>query len=187
MVETNPPALDEMCSKYFSYRDFIECGETQRDMQIPNLPCEMESYVAIKSLATQVLDHVQDRYGPIKLTYGFASRELVKKIPGRIAPAIDQHASHERKLNGKLICERIGAACDFIVVGADMRDVAEWMLMNTDADRVYYYGTDRPVHVSYSSTPAHQFVEMVEMLVKNKKRPMPKVVPISKMRFLNRV
>lgn len=180
MVEANPPALDESCSKYFSYRNFIECGETQRDTQIPNLPSEMESYIAIKGLATQVLDQVQDRYGAIKLTYGFSSRELIKKIPGRIAPALDQHASHERKLNGKLICERAGAACDFIVVGADMREVAEWMLMNTDADRVYFYGADKPVHVSHSSAPVHQFVEM--LTGKSGKR-MPKVIPISKFRL----
>lgn len=178
--KSSHPSLDEKCSRYFTYRDFIECGETQRDTQIPNLPLEADSYLAIKDLATHVLDHVQERYGPIKLTYGFSSRELIRKIPGRIAPAIDQHASHERKLNGKLICERTGAACDFIIVGADMREVAEWMLKNTGADRVYFYGSDKSVHVSHSSKPVRQFVEM---LVGKNNRRIPKVVPIAKLRF----
>jgi hypothetical protein len=178
MGESTRPILDEKCSRYFTYRNFIECGETQRDTQISNLPLEADSYLAIKDLATHVLDHVQDRYGPVKLTYGFSSRELIKKIPGRIAPAIDQHASHERKLNGKLICERTGAACDFIVAGADMREVAIWVLKSTNADRVYYYGSDKPVHVSHSSKPVRQFVEM--FIGKNNRR-MPKVVPVAKL------
>lgn len=180
MLEPTTPELDDKCSRFFTYRSFIECGETQRDTQIPNLPREMESYLAIKNLATQVLDHVQYRYGPIKLTYGFSSRELIKKIPGRISPALDQHASHERKLNGNLICDRTGAACDFIVADVDMREVAEWVLKNTDADRVYFYGSEKPVHVSHSSMPARQFVEM---LVGEKNRLMPKVVPLSKLRL----
>ena len=90
-------------------------------------------------------------------------------------------------LNGNLICKRTGAACDFIIVGADMREVAEWTLMNTDADRVYFYGADRPVHVSHSSTPACQFVEVFEKLVQNKTRPMPHVVPNHKLRYSKRV
>lgn len=172
--EAIAPSLADKCSKHFCYRDFIECGETQKNTKIPNLPHEMKSYVAFKDLATHVLDAVQDRYGPITLTYGFSSRELVKKIPGRIAPDRDQHASHERKLNGKLICERLGAACDFIIAGVDMREVAVWMLKNTDADRVYFYGSDKPVHVSQSSKPTRQFVEM---LVGKNGRRMPKVIP----------
>ena len=171
--EPTPPSLDDKCSRFFSYRDFIECGETQRDTQIPNLPLSMESYQAIRELATQVLDPVQDRFGPIKLTYGFSSRELIKKIPGRIAPARDQHASYERKLNGSLICERGGAACDFIIDGADMREVAEWMLRNTPADRIYFYGSARPVHVSHTATPVRQFIEM---LPGKNGRQVPKVV-----------
>lgn len=128
MLEPTTPELGDKCSRFFTYRSFIECGETQRATQIPNLPREMESYLAIKNLATLVLD---------------------------------QHASHERKLNGNLIFDRTDAACDFIVVDVDMREVAEWVLKNTDADRVYFYGADKPVHISHSCTPARQFVEML--------------------------
>ena len=171
------PSLDDKCSRHFTYRMFVECGETQKKEGIPNLPLEMESYLAIKDLATQVLDAVQDHFGPIKLTYGFSSRELIRKIPGRIAPDRDQHAAHERKLNGNLICDRLGAACDFKIEGKDMREVAEWMFRNTRSDRVYFYGSAKSVHVSYSPSPARQFVEM--RVVKNdgkKDRLMPRVV-----------
>jgi hypothetical protein len=104
---------------------------------------------------------VIDYFGMIRLTYGFCSRELAKEISGRIAPEIDQHAAHERKSNGAPVCKRLGAACDFLVEDEDMEEVANWVFENTEVDRLYFYGKDRPIHVSYSSTPARQFVAMI--------------------------
>jgi hypothetical protein len=63
----------------------------------------------------------------IELTYGFCSPELARRIPGRIAPALDQHAAHERNARGKAVCPRLGAAVDFIVTDENMREVADWM------------------------------------------------------------
>jgi hypothetical protein len=60
----------------------------------------------------------------------------------------------------KPICERLGAACDFVVTDEDMEAVALWVAANTPFDRLYFYGKDRPIHVSYSNTPARQFVKM---------------------------
>lgn len=174
------PALDEKCSRHFTYRDFIECGQTQPKGPTPNRPSELESYGALQKLASMVLDAVWDHFGPVKLTYGFASQKLIKEIlknkPPRIAPERDQHAAHEKKLNGTFICPRLGAACDFLIEGQNMREVAEWVLRNTDADRVYFYGNDRPVHVSYGPDRTRQFVEM---LVGPTGRRTPKVVRIT--------
>ena len=41
-----------------------------------------------------------------------------------------------------------------------MEEVALWVAANTPFDRLYFYGKDRPIHVSYSNTPARQFVRM---------------------------
>jgi DNA phosphorothioation-associated putative methyltransferase len=155
------PNLDEYCGKNFTYRQLVECGETQAQTKIANLPKEADSYTALYELATRILDLVIDYYGMIKLTYGFCSPELAKLIPGRIAPELDQHAAHERKRNGKPICERLGAACDFVIEDEDMEDVATWVFENTEVDRLYFYGNDRPIHVSYSTLPSRQFVHLV--------------------------
>ncbi len=32
------PNLDEQCGKYFTYRDFIECGETWLKTGVDNVP-----------------------------------------------------------------------------------------------------------------------------------------------------
>jgi hypothetical protein len=111
-------------------------------------------------LARHVIDPVVEYYGMIRLTYGFCSQELASAIGDRIAPERDQHAGHERKKSGKPICEPLGAACDFLVEDEDMEEVAIWVFENTDVDRVYVYGKDRPIHVSYSQTPARQLIEM---------------------------
>lgn len=154
------PDLDAPCGRYFTYRDFIECGETQARTGIPNLPKEADSYTALYELATDILDPVIEYFGMIKLTYGFCSAALTKEIPGRIAPKLDQHSAHEKKRNGKFICERLGAACDFIIEDEDMGEVAQWVSENTNFDRIYFYGNDRPIHVSFSNLPSRQFTQI---------------------------
>lgn len=168
------PKLDDFCGEHFTYRRFIECGETQAKTGLPNLPKEADSYKALHELAANVLDLVIEKFGPeIELTYGFSSPELINAIPGRIAPRLDQHAAHEKNRRGKFICERLGAACDFLVKDRDMREVAEWVFKNTEVDRVYFYGRDNPIHVSYSNRHDHQFVEM---LIGKSGRRTPRVV-----------
>jgi len=167
------PQLDEPCGRYFTFRDFIECGETQAKTGIPNLPVQPETYTALAHLATQVLDPVIDYFGPIRLTYGFCSPALAKQIPGRTAPALDQHAGHERNARGTLICKRRGAAVDFLVSDESMLEVAQWIAQHTSFDRLYFYGDDRPVHVSYG--PEHKR-EVVVMAAKAGKALVPKVM-----------
>jgi len=153
-----PADLAQACGKYLTYRDLIECGETQAATKIENIPLELESYSALHELATRVLDPVIDYFGMVKLTYGFCSRVLGKKITGRIAPDLDQHASCELKKNGTPICPRLGAAVDFVVEDEDMHEVAVWVIENTPFDRLYFYGSDRPIHVSFGPERTGQIV-----------------------------
>jgi hypothetical protein len=155
------PDLDAPCGKYLKYRDLIECGETQARTGIPNRPKEPDSYTALLELARNVLDPIIEYFGMIKLTYGFSSHELAKKIQGRIAPELDQHAAHEKKINGKYICERLGAACDFIVEDDDMESVARWIVDNVPFDRLYLIDGSRPIHVSFSADPTRQIVRLI--------------------------
>ena len=59
------------------------------------------------------------------------------------------------------MCERGGAACDFIVDDEDMREVAEWIVANLPYDRLYFYGSDRPIHVSYGLELGRASYQMV--------------------------
>jgi DNA phosphorothioation-associated putative methyltransferase len=156
------PDLDAPCGQHFRYRDLIHCGETQARTGLANLPQQPETYTALRDLAAHVLDPVIDYFGLIRLTYGFCSRELAKDIKHRIALELDQHAGHERKRTGQPICPRLGAAVDFIVEDEDMAEVARWIIANLPFDRLYFYGQDRPVHVSWSETPAGEAWEMRE-------------------------
>lgn len=142
------PDIDAPCGQFFTYRDLIECGETQATNSIPNLPKEPDSYTALLDLATELLDPIVDYFGMIKLTYGFCSPELARKIPGRIAPKLDQHAAHERNRSGNLICNRGGAAVDFLVEFENMFDVAQWISENLYFDRMYMYEKTKPLHIS---------------------------------------
>ena len=154
------PSLDAHCGQQFRFRDLIECGETWHRLGFPNLPTRPESYNALYDLASKLLDPVVDYFGSIRLTYGFASRELTREIRGRIAPKLDQHACHELDGRGRYICGRLGAACDFIVDDEDMFEVASWIVENLPFDRLYVYGKDRPLHVSYAPSGARQAFQM---------------------------
>lgn len=154
------PDLDASCGRYLKYRQLVECGETQKRLGIANLPSSLETYTALYDLATRILDPVIEYFGGIELTYGFCSPELARQISGRIAPELDQHAGCEVKRSGKLVCERLGAAVDFLVRDESMRDVADWIASNLPYDRLYYYGPDRPIHVSYGPEHKREFVEL---------------------------
>ena len=142
----------ENCSKYFRYIDFIHCGETQALTQFPNIPQAHRSISAIKELATTILDPVFDQFGEIKLTYGFCSHELLKQINKRpkpgIAPQLDQHAAYEVNSKNTAICKRDGFACDFYAIHTDSLSLAQWIVGHLKFDSLYFYGKNRPIHIS---------------------------------------
>jgi DNA phosphorothioation-associated putative methyltransferase len=157
---TSLPELDEPCGRHFKYRDLIECGETWQRTGMVNLPRNPETYNALHALATSVIDPLIDYFGMIRLTYGFCSPELAKAIPARIAPKLDQHAAHEHNRFGQHICGRLGAAVDFVVEDEDMVEVAKWIAENLLFDRLYLYGPDRPIHISYGPEMLQQVTIM---------------------------
>ena len=157
------PDLDAPCGRYFTYRQLIECGETQARTGLSNLPSQPESYTALYELAANLLDPVIDYFGRVQLTYGFCSPGLARHIPARIAPKLDQHAAHELNRRGQPVCPRLGAAVDFIVADEDMEEVVRWIMANLTFDRLYFYGKDRPLHISYSETPMKEAYEMREV------------------------
>ena len=156
------PAIDESCGATLRYRDFIECGETFEKLLPANAPKNPATFNAMYQLAVEVLDPVIDYFGSVQLTYGFCSAALAVKIPNRIAPKLDQHAGHECDKKGNPICSRGGIAADFIVENEDMLEVAQWIAKNTSFDRLYFYGRDKPIHVSASTSPVHQITLMLE-------------------------
>ena len=158
---TSIPDLDTRCGASLTYRTLIQCGETRHRLGIANLPLNPATYNALHDLATLILDPVIEYFGAIRLTYGFSSAELTRNIQRGIAPKLDQHASCERGPRGAFVCERGGAACDFVVEDEDMREVAEWIIANLPFDRLYFYGADRPIHVSYAPEPARLSYRMV--------------------------
>lgn len=158
---TTIPDIDDPCGQYLTFRRLIECGETQARTGLQNLPKQTESYNGLYDLAVQILDPVIDYFGMIQLTYGFCSPDLAKEIPSRISPKLDQHAAHELNRRGRPICDRLGAAVDFIVDDESMLEVAQWVVSNTSFDRLYFYGNDKPIHVSYDPDHKRQIVRMV--------------------------
>jgi hypothetical protein len=158
--------INGKASRFFSYADLINCGATVSEHHINNQPEQADSWRALSLLATQILDPIVENFGPITLTYGFCSPQLARKIAKNrnphIAPKLDQHCSHELNQKQTIICDRLGAACDFALLApltqqpinplsntqVDMQQVAVWICENLKFDRLYYYGKNRPLHIS---------------------------------------
>lgn len=140
--------INTYCSKYFKYVDFIECSNTQKVMQVNNIPKQAKTFDSIAYLAQSILDPVYDQFGPIELTYGLCSHNLQKHIKKNVAPKLDQHAGSELNSKGNLICPREGFAVDFKVASATSSTVAKYVVENLKFDRLYFYGKSRPIHVS---------------------------------------
>lgn len=150
---------DDRCGP-FRYRDFFECSETWRATKVENVPKSERTYLAIDELVGRVLAPISEVFGAPELTHGFCSQNLQKKIRGGILPKKDQHAGYESLPDGQRICQRDGMAADFIVPGICSLEIAKWIASNTAFDRLYFYGSDRPLHVSIAPTPIQQIVLM---------------------------
>ena len=165
------PSLDDFCGANFKFRDFVECGQTQKRLGVSNVPLNPKTYNALSRLALEVIDPVIDYFGSIVLTYGFSSSELAKKIDSNIAPKLDQHSGHECNRLGNPICDRLGIACDFIVEDESMFEVARWAASHTNFDRLYFYGDDRPIHVSAGPENLKQVTLMLPSKTSNRRVP----------------
>ena len=154
--------LDEPCGANFIFRDLVEAGETWSRTHVPNAPQQAATVDAIRRLVREILDPVVAEFGPIQITYGFASPALTRLIPGRIDPARDQHAGHELNANGAPICPRLGQAVDFSIKGISSGLVAAWIVQRLPFDRIYFYGADRPLHVSVGPEEKRAIIAMLQ-------------------------
>jgi len=158
-----PLNLDTACGASFTYRDLIECGETWHRLggKLDNRPYQQQTVRAIEQMAELVLDPLVKQFEVLpQLTYGLACAELARRVPGGVAPRIDQHAGYELNSKGAPMCSRGGFAVDFLVPGKSSRQVAVWLIANTPFDRLYFYGDDRPIHISIGPQESRQVVEM---------------------------
>jgi hypothetical protein len=151
--------------KYLTLEQFCTCTQTYQKYahQINPFPQNFTEIIpAFQDLSQFIVDPIIDYFGitRFQLTYGFCSPDLkkylAKKDPitgqknGRVAPNLDQHMSYELKSDGKYYCERLGAACDFFITDLPSNQLVEWILhTQLPFDSLYFYGNQRPIHISY--------------------------------------
>jgi hypothetical protein len=162
----------QLIESYLSLAEFCTCTKTYQKYtdKIDPYPKNLEETIpALQALCLHILDPVIDHFGrsQFQLTYGFCSIDLKRYLnqkdletgikPGRVDPRRDQHMAHEMNRHGQYYCDRLGAACDFRIVGLASDRLVEWILeQKLPFDSLYYYGDDRPIHISYS--PQHKRV-----------------------------
>lgn len=163
--------LERCLGEYLTLEEFCTCTQTYRKYadQIDPFPKNPDETIpAIENLCQHIIDPVINQFGREKfqLTYGFCStdlkRWLAKKDPetglknGKVSPNLDQHMAHELNRNGKYFCDRTGAACDFKICDLPSDQLVDWIIaQQLPFDSLYYYGAERPIHISYG--PQHKW------------------------------
>jgi hypothetical protein len=160
----------QLLGQYLTLEEICTCTQTYRRFadQIDPYPTNLDETIpALVALCQHIIDPVIDGFGRdrFQLTYGFCSvdlkRWLAKKDPvtgvkhGRVSPNLDQHMAHEVNRSGKYYCDRLGAACDFKILDLPSDELVESILKQAlPFDSLYFYGPDRPIHISYG--PQHK-------------------------------
>ena len=152
--------LEQFCSSFFTFGDLISAGETAGLAPLENLPKEQRTIDALAMMASKILDPITQEFERPTLTYAFSGPSTIVKIKRNIAPRVDQHASFEVQQNGRMICALGGAAVDFSLEHKNSLFAARFVIENLNFDAIYFYGPDRPIHVSWSDSPRNMVVEM---------------------------
>jgi hypothetical protein len=140
-------------------QQLINWYQKKHPLDIHNHPESDESLSSIIMMTEKILMPILKSLGEIEISYGFTSTELTKYIQKNSSqgtyPPIDQHSSYEKNSAGGQICKRGGMACDFIVKGQqdNVPQIIQFIVSNLDYDKIYYYGNNRPLHVSVNSKP----------------------------------
>ena len=143
-----------------------------------NTPVTQESASALERLLLEILLPINRAIGKPDITYGFTSFSLKKYIqrfsPNGTSPDLDQHSAFEKNSNDKQICSRGGAACDFLIEGVSSSDIVRYIVKNLNYDRIYYYGVDRPLHVSIHPTEPLKHLQVMGTSSKGRRYPSTK-------------
>ena len=129
-------------------------------ISLDNTPKASESILSAILMLETVLLPISKEFGCVKITYGFVSLELnryiQKNCSSGTSPSIDQHAASELNQANNQISKRHGLACDFTVNSYEnkMDQVMLFIVNNLSFDKVYYYGNDKPLHVSVGNKAA---------------------------------
>lgn len=140
------------------YNQLIQWFQQKHQLQCCNTP-SVESARYLTLLVNNLLLPIEDNLSEISISYGFVGSELNRYIQRHssvgTAPLLDQHACCEVNSKGKAICQRPGAACDFFVLGFEdrMHEVVLFICQHLAFDKLYFYGRNRPIHLSISESP----------------------------------
>lgn len=140
------------------YAQLLNWHQAKHQFDGDNTP-SVASAQMLQQLTREILLPLEQHFGEIRITYGFTgpalSRYIQRLSPAGTAPNLDQHACIELNSKGKNICHRPGAACDFFVQGYEdrMHEIALYICQHLTFDKLYFYGRDRPIHISVSDAP----------------------------------
>tara|TARA_B100001063_G_C16727990_1_gene537573 strand:- start:765 stop:1445 length:681 start_codon:yes stop_codon:yes gene_type:complete len=156
-------------------KELINWHTNKHSFEQSNKPIAEDSRAALESMVHQILLPIKRQLGTPSITYGFTSfalKSYVQKFSSSgTSPSLDQHSAYEKNSTGKQICSRGGAACDFYIHGVPTSDIVRLIVNQLNFDRIYYYGDDRPLHVSIHLTDPQQHLQLMNVSENGRRYP----------------
>lgn len=147
-------------------KQLIEWHRGAHNMDIDNQPTSLQSRASLELLLNELLIPIERKFGKVEVTYGFTSTALMqyvaKNSPRGTCPKLDQHSSYEVNSKGRQVCDRGGAACDIYANNIDSADIVRFIVNELSYDRIYFYGNQRPLHISVNLAPNSHLQVMKE-------------------------
>ena len=156
-------------------KELINWHNNKHSFEHSNKPIAEDSKAALESMVHQILLPLKRQLGTPSITYGFTSftlKSYIQKLSSSgTSPSLDQHSAYEKNSAGKQICSRGGAACDFYIKGVSTSDIVRLIVNQFNFDRIYYYGDDRPLHVSIHLTDPQHHLQLMNVSENGRRYP----------------
>lgn len=149
-------------SPHYILRDFMFSSQAEI-LGMPNRPSDdVDQVIASgKRLCQEVLEPLIEQFGPLNITFGYQSRELIE-IGGVSKPTSSNPHQWDRKTFGNEIYARIDILPYCVETGTvSKHDYAKWMMYNLDIDLLMQWKKSNVFCVTIGPKPRRLWLEWV--------------------------
>jgi hypothetical protein len=150
-------------SKHYILRDFLYSTEAEI-LGLSNRPSDDPEMVVAsgKALCERVLEPLWAQFGPITITFGYQSRDVLEATSTTKSPTSSSPHQWDRGTFGKEIYARVDILPQAVVDGTITKlAYAHWMMYNLDIDLLMSWHHSQVFCVTIGPKPRRVFLEWV--------------------------
>lgn len=144
-------------------RDFMFSTQSEI-LGLPNRPSDDVQQViqSGKSLCEKIMEPLRDQFGPLSITFGYQSRELIEAGAPKMSPKSSSPHQWDRGTFGDEIYARVDVLIYKLETGQVTKaQVGRWMMYNLDVDLLMMWQKSNVLCITISPKPRRVWLEWV--------------------------